>query len=91
MTDIASNSSVVHSSRVAYALVASSAREKSQMKLAKVAGKLTPKHEQAESRETPVPKKTKRIITDPEDTPQEPKNRVNRRELARLNRRSRNR
>lgn len=56
------------------------------MKLAKAARKLTITKERPKSAPpVPVPKKRKQMVDNPEETPQEPKNRVNRRDLVRRN------
>jgi hypothetical protein len=61
----------------------SSEMEDTIMKLAKIAQKLVPPTKQSKHSEKTVAKKKGNILTDPEETPQEPKNRVNRRDQAR--------
>jgi hypothetical protein len=56
------------------------------MKLAKMTRNLVPPSKESKSNETPVPRKKGRTINNPEQTPQEPKGRVNTRDAIRQQR-----
>lgn len=53
------------------------------MRLANATSKLVPKDKSRARQPAPQPKKTGRTVNNPEQTPQEPKGRVNRRDRAR--------